>query len=140
MGGGKRNTPALPPPPKPAENDLLDDPAMRNRAHEQFRLLAMQGLKSTFLTSLRGTEGPAGAGLQKQAPDMGTVDAAPLSPDQRWALDHPVIDNPGSEYVGLPGLPPAVLNGSRPPTDAELRRAQNMSERVGRAQEGRLIS
>lgn len=62
MGHGPKRSAPLPPPPQ-ADTDLTGNVAMAAQQHAQFRALAMQGLRSTFLTSLRGTDGAAGAGL-----------------------------------------------------------------------------
>ncbi len=55
MGDGSKDTVAAIPPPAP--KDIFDSFASNARDRENFRLLAAQGMKSNFLTGLRGTEG-----------------------------------------------------------------------------------
>jgi hypothetical protein len=70
------SVPTAPTPP-PAPGDMTSPEAVAARDRENFRLLAAQGMKSNFLTGLRGLEG----GPQKvDVPASLLAPAAPLAP------------------------------------------------------------
>lgn len=75
--GGSSSVRLAAPAPRVADTDLTGNAAIAAQQRSQFQLLARNGMRANLLTSTRGTEGLAGAGLAGASPG-GAIAAPPV--------------------------------------------------------------
>lgn len=115
IGGGKIWVgPGTPPPEDPSRRDvktpdLTDPSSIAAKLHAQMRLHLMDGLRSTFTSSLRGQGGPGMAGSLSQLdwwmpPPSAPAAAGPYTGTPREPLPPPgdPVDEPIDPTTGLP--------------------------------------
>jgi hypothetical protein len=102
------------------QNDLMGDAALASSQRAQFQLMARKGMLSTFLTSTRGIEGIAGAGLKgppslapglASTPPAGTSGAPAPTPAPPPPVAPPVT--PVNPVDGSPGQPSGYVPPSQ---------------------------